>query len=353
MARRIYFYKDEQGIIQKYSYCCICGAGPFKQSEKNISFISTGSKSDICYCEKCHKNLGIKNVGLPLEEIPFYQKPSQVLEFKKTEVQEKKLSKDIKKSAPVIIEELPEEIPEEIPEDLPLMDDPGTSEEILDDIPENIPEDHILIDDPGILEETEVIPAEVPEEPTDEPEIQVVTEVVPEVVTEVVSEENKEPEVPDEVTIAPVVGEPVSITEPEINNLEVPAVAESLIIEEPEINAVNPTLIVEPEIPRDVFKEEIKKPVKLEPDIFVYMGQYTDGSFKVDITRNVQLEIKKINQGIYPDVKNLPVELIYYRKFKDWKRALSEKDKIQQMNSDQKEELSKEFIKNFFKNLNI
>lgn len=349
MARRIYFYKDEQGIIQKYSYCCICGAGPFKQSEKNISFISTGSKSDICYCEKCHKNLGIKNVGIPLEEIPFYQKPSQVLEFKKPEVQEKKLSKDIKKSAPVIIEELPEEIPEEIPEDPPLMDDPGTSEEILDEIPENIPEDPLLCDDPEIPEETEVIPDEISEEPTEEPEIQVVTEVVPEVVTE----EIKEPEVPDEVPIAPVVTEPVSSTEPEINILEVPAVAESLIIEEPEINAVNPTLIVEPEIPRDVFKEEIKKPVKLEPDIFVYMGQYTDGSFKVDITRNVQLEIKKINQGIYPDVKNLPVELIYYRKFKDWKRALSEKDKIQQMNSDQKEELSKEFIKNFFKNLNI
>lgn len=345
LARRIYFYKDEQGIIQKYSYCCICGVGPFKQSEKNISFISTGSKSDICYCEKCHKNLGIKNVGASIDDIPSYLKPSQVLDFKKPIVEEKKVFKDIEKSAPVITEEFPEEIPEDISEDPPLIDYPGTSEEI----PEEIPEDPLLSDDPRILEEIEVIPAEVPEEPTDEPEIQVVTEVVPEVVTE----EIKEPEVPDEVTIAPALAEPVSITEPEINILEVPAVAESLIIEEPEINAVNPTLIVEPEIPRDVFKEEIKKPVKLEPDIFVYMGQYMDGSFKVDITRNVQLEIKKINQGIYPDVKNLPVELIYYRKFKDWKRALSEKDKIQQMNSDRKEELSKEFIKNFFKSLNI
>lgn len=367
MARRIYFYRDDKGDIQKYSYCCICSAGPFKQSEKDISFISTGSKSDICYCEKCHKNLGIKNLGKPLDESSLWKRPSQVVDFKKPVIQEKVAAPEIPEE-PIVNED------PELPDEVQIHSD-GSAVLNASDIPEEIYSEPDIIDDPELPDESSIIDDPISEEPAvlDEPVIPGENQIIPEETEEIqaISEGIKEPEVSDEMS--PEVNEPVIITktdevqiftkdsnvivnsvvtpEPEASDVEIPS--DSVIIEEPEINAVDPSLINEPVIPRDVFKEETKSRIKIEPNIYVYIGQYTDGAFKVDLTRNVQSEIKKINQGIYPDIVNLPIELIYYKKFKDWKRALSEKDRIQQMNKDQKEELSKNFIKILFKNLNI
>lgn len=444
MAKRIYFYKDGQGIIQKYSYCSICGAGPFKQSERDLSFISTGSKCDICYCDKCHKNLGIKNVGVPLDDIPFYKNHSKVIDAKKPIVPEKKvLEVPIEHIAdPELLEEIPQDISEEIPiipeelSDIPeestIADDLGISEEITiaEEIPvfpgavsasseeitiaeellvihedvqtisEEIPIIHedvqtiseeitVTEEIPVIHEDVQIISEEhivtnVPEIPEDiTPIVELVnstesvenTESSTELCTQEVPEDTKEAEVSNVAPIDQEINEPLTLTtdggvlifskdsnvivdsvvvpEPDKSTIDISTLSDTVIIEEPEINGVNPTLIEEPEINRDVFKEEAKKSVNFEPDIYVYMGQYTDGSFRVDITRNIQVEIKKINQGKYPDVINLPLELIYYKKFKDWKKALIEKDKIQQMTTNEKEELSRAFIKLLFKNLNI
>lgn len=56
---RNYFYKDENGDIKKFAYCCVCGAGPFKESEKNYRYISLHGRSANTYCINCVKTLGI------------------------------------------------------------------------------------------------------------------------------------------------------------------------------------------------------------------------------------------------------------------------------------------------------
>lgn len=221
MPPKAYFYKDNQGNIKKFAYCCMCSAGPFKQSEKNISFITAGSKNDLCYCVRCYKNLGMK------------------------------------------------------------------TDEILNVTP------------PPINEKTEIVEFSKPKEPEIAP-----AEILPEVIAED----------PGEVYEEDVIeSEPVKIESEPTKN------------------------------------EEMDKP----GDLFVYMGQYVDGSYRVDITRNVELEIEMINMGKDPHITKLPIELIYYNKVKDWNEALSEKDQIQRMNTFQKEEMSKSFIKKIFEGINI
>ena len=59
LPQRQYFYKDNKGKLRKFSYCCICGLGPFKESEKNFKFITATSKTGLSYCLRCYKTLGM------------------------------------------------------------------------------------------------------------------------------------------------------------------------------------------------------------------------------------------------------------------------------------------------------
>lgn len=65
---RIYFYKDEKGVIQKYAYCSTCGAGPFKQSEINVKFVEKGIGRPLLYCMSCTRILRLSHVTLPIIE---------------------------------------------------------------------------------------------------------------------------------------------------------------------------------------------------------------------------------------------------------------------------------------------
>lgn len=60
MAPKLYFYQ-ENGQTKKYRYCSLCGKGPFKDDEVNISNESkpntirqiAGQNTRIYYCNSC------------------------------------------------------------------------------------------------------------------------------------------------------------------------------------------------------------------------------------------------------------------------------------------------------------
>jgi len=56
---RVYFYRDENNVIKKFIYCCRCGAGPFKESEKNYKYLSTWGNDRSNYCVPCAKTMGL------------------------------------------------------------------------------------------------------------------------------------------------------------------------------------------------------------------------------------------------------------------------------------------------------
>lgn len=64
MPPRSYFYKDDNGDIKKFAYCSVCGAGPFKESEKNYKYISLHGRTATNYCTTCMKILGIQSEEL-------------------------------------------------------------------------------------------------------------------------------------------------------------------------------------------------------------------------------------------------------------------------------------------------
>jgi hypothetical protein len=47
-----YWYKDEKHKLQKYVYCGLCLAGPFKVTDENILFTRINNQS---HCIKCTK----------------------------------------------------------------------------------------------------------------------------------------------------------------------------------------------------------------------------------------------------------------------------------------------------------
>jgi hypothetical protein len=48
-----FWYINEQGEVSKYIYCKLCHAGPFKESEKKISFNFYGQGNKDPYCMPC------------------------------------------------------------------------------------------------------------------------------------------------------------------------------------------------------------------------------------------------------------------------------------------------------------
>jgi hypothetical protein len=264
LSRRVYFYKDKNGAIKKFSYCCICSAGPFKQSDKNIEFITTGGKSEVSYCIKCFKNLGMKSEDI-IKPSSVNNEDVEIVEFKKQK---------------------------------PILESPV--EEILqkdnsDDIQEVRPQEEIIED---------------------------ITLRDPEPVDEMVEE--LEP-------IEDAIEDPLPI----VQNTPCEAAEE--------INELTSNIEITPEIVEEDRKGEY----------YVYLGQYMDGSYRVDVAKDVIREIEDINAGNDPLLTKLPIELIYYNKMNSWKEAQFEKDQILLMNNFQKEELSKDFIKKIFEDVHI
>jgi len=58
---RLYFYR-ENDVLKKYTYCSLCGAGPFTESEKHrgeIKHLAGDRGSEINYCRQCMFNQGL------------------------------------------------------------------------------------------------------------------------------------------------------------------------------------------------------------------------------------------------------------------------------------------------------
>lgn len=217
MPSRQYFYKDSKGKVHKFAYCCICGAGPFKQSEKNYNFISTGNRQELSYCTRCYRNLGMKSENLFDKSHMATKETVEAITFQHDAVGDVEVKKEIN-----------------IKKD---KQDPVRYDEVYE-----------------------------------------------------IKEKDSEP---------------------------------------------------------------VKKIVKEEPDrigdFFVYMGQFDDGSYKVDITENIEKEVENINFNKKAIGRKLPFELIYYHKVNSWKQALFDKDQMNFLTTPQKEELSRKFIEELFK----
>lgn len=59
---RLYFYK-EHDVVKKYTYCSLCGTGPFTENDKlrgEITYLAGGKGSEIHYCKQCMFNQGLK-----------------------------------------------------------------------------------------------------------------------------------------------------------------------------------------------------------------------------------------------------------------------------------------------------
>ena len=53
MGSRVYFYRDKDGTVKKYTYCTICGSGPYTDKDENSEYIASGMATRIVYCRKC------------------------------------------------------------------------------------------------------------------------------------------------------------------------------------------------------------------------------------------------------------------------------------------------------------
>lgn len=226
MPSREYFYRDQNGKIKKFTYCCLCGAGPFKRSQKDYEYFTTGSRSELVYCLRCAKGLNLTMEGM-------WDKSSMVAKETVKIIDPKNIKrKEPKKESPDI-------------EYIPNKNDTQK---------EDIKKEIIRYDEMYEIEEK-----------NDKPILK------------------KQQEDPDRTGV-----------------------------------------------------------------FYIYIGQYYDDTFRVDITENIEEEIEKINSGTNPNIKKLPIELLYYHIVTSWKQALFDKDQILHMNASQKEELIEKFIKNIF-----
>jgi hypothetical protein len=87
-----YWYTDEKGDIQKYVYCKLCHAGPYKITENKDRFLFFGMGNKDPYCVSCsHHNFQTSLIprekpsqqekieGLPLN--PFKEEPLTMVDL--------------------------------------------------------------------------------------------------------------------------------------------------------------------------------------------------------------------------------------------------------------------------------
>lgn len=81
MPHREYFYRDNAGKIKKFAYCCLCGAGPFKRTQKDFEYIISDSKSETAYCLNCIRELKLKMEDLRDKSSMVANETVEVIDF--------------------------------------------------------------------------------------------------------------------------------------------------------------------------------------------------------------------------------------------------------------------------------
>lgn len=151
----MYFYRDSGGTIKKYTYCTICGSGPYTDKDENAEYISVGAATRIVYCRKCvrERNYSVDS-SLPISKSLASLPPEEKFKRKfRVSIHTPQDSSESKKPeyTPVVFEkqETEDPVPERIKEDLIPVLDPDT-DPVLDEI--------APIEDPVLIEESVVEP---------------------------------------------------------------------------------------------------------------------------------------------------------------------------------------------------
>jgi len=405
---RSYFYRDSENNLKKFAYCCMCGAGPFKESEKDYKYLSIGSKNANSYCVSCVKTLKlpqesflIKSPIVVTETIKevFYTGMSTVkapvigFDYKGLEGEHAQRSTTVKK-----VKIAPEPKPraskkakgKDVPQPLtksrvnelyhqmpPLFKElegiklPIAEKTQSIDLPEPLQEEisDELLQLPSIEEgEEELLPFPTDEDmfediPEEEPLQQSVEEDIPEEVlsqpVESIIEETPLPQPVAEEVQTPL---PVDEVVEEIHQLpQVEEVAEEIkpvpqeeTPKEAEAFSPPPFLIKSNEelLGTQKEQEEVSVPPQVQEEkgpFYTYIGQFSDDTIISDVTNDLIRDVERINSGDTVKGRCLPMEIIFYHINEAKIEAQKAYEAITLMNENQRELLIETFNQNFFK----
>jgi hypothetical protein len=383
----------------------MCGAGPFKESEKNYKYLAIGDKNANNYCLSCIQKLNLSkegfidnksNVEKEVVSEVFYSSMSTVktpaigfdygVSDEETPTPRKikskigpasHLAKKVKSKSPKapltpekvkeIVQQLPPLFGEEENIDISLIQ----SNDAIDD--------SLLVTQEDYLEEDELFPPssveEIQEEeivssPLVEEEKSFVPSIVEEIPPSLPVEEIVE-EIREESPSQPLVEETVEESPPQ------PSV-EKTVEESPLPTPINETTLptsIEEESPQLIIQKIPEETMELTPPPFllkkgkdgilappikeedkedkgpfsVYIGQFADNTFTVNMAKDINEDIKIINSCTTRKSKKLPIEIVFYTTDEVKKDAIKTLKAIRSMSVIQKEILVRTFSQNFFK----
>lgn len=398
MPPRSYFYHDTEGNLKKFAYCSMCGSGPFKESEKNYKYLAIGDKNANNYCLTCVKSLRLSEEGLVnKKDVVEKEIVTEVFYSNMSTVKAPVIGFDYLtsegESAPRRIKEKFDSVarpPKKAKTKTPKV--PLTREkvkEIIQQIPplfgevENIDlslfksKDDIikplLIPPEDYLEEDELLISS-PEEYTEEDEVSLSSSVEEEILSspsikEVIEEEKVLPPPPVEEVIEkePLPPPPIEeviekgyLPSPPVEKIVEEKILIPIIEEEPLL--VTPQKIPEKStefIPPPFLHKKDKEGIISSPIIenhkeeigpfYVYIGQFADDTFTVNMAKDINEDIKIINSFSTKKSRKLPIEIVFYITEENKNSAIKTLKAIRSMSVIQKELLVKTFSQNFFK----
>jgi hypothetical protein len=397
---RSYFYHDTEGNLKKFAYCSMCGSGPFKESEKNYKYLAIGDKNANNYCLTCVKSLRLSEEGLVnkkevvekeiVTEV-FYSNMSTVkapvigfdyltsegesaprkLKDKFDSVARPPKKTKTKTTKVPLTREKVKEIIQQIP---PLFGEVENIDLSLfkskDDIKKPLlipPEDYLEEDDDELLISS-------PEEYTEEDEVSLSSPVEEEILSspsikEVIEEEKVLPPPPVEDVIEKEPLPPPSVEEV-IEKEYLPSPPVEKIVEEKILIPIieEESLLVTPQkipekavefIPPPFLHKKDKEGIISSPIIekhkeevgpfYVYIGQFADDTFTVNMAKDINEDIKIINSFSTKNSRKLPIEIVFYITEENKNNAVKTLKAIRSMSVIQKELLVKTFSQNFFR----
>jgi hypothetical protein len=382
----------------------MCGAGPFKETEKNYKYLAIGDKNANNYCLSCIQTLGlskenfIDNKDIVEKEViseVFYNNMSTVkapaigfdygISEEETPTSRKIERKNVPAARPVkkakskspkthltpekvkeIVQQLPPLFGEVENIDISLIQsDDAIDNSLLVSQEDYIGEDEYSLSSPEEqIQEEEIAPPPLIEEEKTfiSPTVEETTEDIPpplpmeEIIEEVI--EDPPPQDPVEEVVEEVAEE---VAEETLLPLPIEGIIEEKILPpiiEDKFSQKIPEEIMELTPPpfllkknKDgIFAPPIKEQDKEEKGPFyVYIGQFADDTFTVNMAKDIDADVRIINSCTTKKSRKLPIEIVFYNTDENKKDAVDTLKAIRSMSVIQKEILIKTFSQNFFK----
>lgn len=394
MPSKSYFYKDDTGKIKKFIYCCLCGDGPYKETERDYNFYSVHGGMSQNYCIPCARALGLSLENIKdkstmvekeekIEEV-FFSKSNiettiledNYLDSEDTEI-ETKNNKNNTLGIPLLFSDS---------ESVSELNDEDKEEQLSEENTDYIlhinkkkrkplnPIKRSMPEHPSLIEEKEEIPtsSKIINKIEEKEEIPVSSELInnvddekknisptPKLIDNV--EEEKIPSLPgliDRIEDGEEEKIPASLKiVDQIKNEE----KKNILVSSKEIKKEE--FSTPPEITKEIFKptEVINNTKEKEIPVFnkiieedkgpfyVYIGEFVDGTFLTSMTKNMKKEIKEINSGSNVIYNKLPLEVVYYHVENNKKDALQASTYIMFLDNEEKEKIINKFSEEFFK----